>query len=158
MNGWAIVDLVPHTGPMVLLDELLDFGTDHVACAMTVREGTMFVDAASGFPAWAGIELMAQAIAVWNGCTARTQGDAVRPGFLLGTRSYSCPVTHFPIGAKLRVLAERGFNDPEGMAAFNCSIEHGDTRAQARLTVFSPPDAAALLSPDHPLLEPGNPS
>jgi len=158
MNHWSIADLVPHTGPMVLLDELLDFGTDHVACALTVREGAMFVDAHSGFPAWAGIELMAQAIAAWNGCTARTQGEDVRVGFLLGTRSYRCTALNFPIGAKLRVLAERSFNDPEGMAAFNCRIEHGHTLAQARLTVFSPPDAAALLSPDHPLLEPGHSS
>ncbi|MBB3227271.1 putative hotdog family 3-hydroxylacyl-ACP dehydratase [Luteibacter sp. Sphag1AF] len=145
--SWPIEQLLPHAGAMILLDELIECEIERVVCTRRVQRGAAFTDR-DGLPAWAGIELMAQTIAAWNGYNARVAGQPVRPGFLLGTRSYRCNVQHFPIGTELRIEAVRGFHDDEGMAAFICRIEAQDMLAEARLTVFSPPDASVLLDPE----------
>ncbi len=88
MSQPDILQLIPHQLPMALLDELIDHGPGHVRARMRVTNGKPFVDAAGRFPAWAGIELMRQAIAAFGGLESRACGQPVRIGFLLGTRRY----------------------------------------------------------------------
>lgn len=142
----AIADVVPHSGDMSLLDTILALDADRIVCTATVRNGGLFNDADDNFPAWAGVELMAQAIAAWAGAHALDEGRAPRLGFLLGTRHYSCNVDRFPLGSVLRVIAERAFHDDNGMGSFACRIEAPGIDAQARLSVFSPRDAERFFT------------
>ena len=146
MNAWPIADVLPHAGAMVLLDRVDELEAERIVCARGLRMGEPFVDADGSLPAWAGIELMAQAIAAWAGCHARAAGEPVRLGFLLGARQYRCAADAFPAGAELRIEAARGFHDDEGMGVFACRIDGGGVAAEARLTVFSPPDAATFAA------------
>lgn len=131
---------------MILLDAVLDHDADHVRCARKVPEhGLLHADDGS-LPAWAGVELMAQAIAVWAGCIAHVDGRPVQLGFLLGTRHYRCNVAGFAPGSDLVVSVRREFSDAAGMGVFACRIESAGVLAQAKLTVFSPPDASALFA------------
>ncbi|WP_233841447.1 hotdog family protein [Dyella sp. 2HG41-7] len=140
MKSWPIADVVPHAGDMILLDGIEDVKDERIVCTRMVRAGDMFVDADGCLPSWAGVELMAQAIAAWAGCRARAEQRPVQMGFLLGTRHYVCNVDAFAEGAHLRVEAERSFHDEQGMAVFNCRIEAPDGYAEARLNVYSPAD------------------
>lgn len=146
MNRWPIEQLLPHAGEMILLDALLEHGADHVRCSRRVPASGLFHDGDGSLPAWMGVELMAQAVAAWAGCTAKVANEPVRLGFLLGTRQYTCNVAAFAPGVTLTVTAQREFHDASGMGVFACTIAAPDVLAQARLTVFSPPDAATLLS------------
>lgn len=142
---WPIEQLLPHAGAMILLDAVLEHNAERTLCSRRVPQTGMFHDAHGNLPAWMGVELMAQTIAAWAGCRAMQAGEPVRLGFLLGTRHYVCNVPAFAPGCELRIEAHRDFHDAAGMGVFACRIEAPGILAQARLTVFSPPDAGALL-------------
>ena len=141
MNPWPIAEVVPHAGEMILLDRIEKVEDERIVCTRTVQAGGMFVDTDGSLPSWAGVELMAQAIAAWAGCCARAEQRPVQLGFLLGTRHYVCNVDAFAEGTHLRVEAERSFHDAQGMAVFNCRIDAPGVHADARLNVYSPSDA-----------------
>jgi predicted hotdog family 3-hydroxylacyl-ACP dehydratase len=146
MSPCPIAELLPHAGGMILLDAVLEADTERIACRRAVRAGDSFVDADGRLPAWAGVELMAQAVAAWAGWQGRREGRPPKLGFLLGTRHYRCDADFFAAGAELRVTAARSFHDANGMGVFACRIESADASAEANLTVFSPPDADAFLA------------
>lgn len=146
MTHWPIDALLPHAGTMILLDRVVTWEAERIVCERTVRRGDAFVEA-SGFPAWAGVELMAQTIAAWNGCQVLAAGGEIRPGFLLGTRTYRADVDTFPFGTRLVIEAVRSFHDDDGMGGFACRIDAPGVHAEARLTVFSPPDPTPFLDP-----------
>ena len=97
-------------------------------------------------PAWVGIELMAQSVAAYAGCRARSEGNPVELGFLLGTRKFECNVEHFPAGAELQIHALRSLEDDNGMGVFECHIHGAGIHASARLNVFRPPQAQNYLA------------
>jgi predicted hotdog family 3-hydroxylacyl-ACP dehydratase len=145
MSHWPIEELLPHAGEMILLDAVLEAGEEHMVCRRSVRPDP-FSDTDGSLPAWAGVELMAQCVAAWAGWQARHEQRAVQLGFLLGTRHYRCDVAAFPAGSELTVSAVRNFHDDNGMAVFACRIEASCGCAEARLTVFSPPDFDVFLA------------
>lgn len=131
---------------MVLLDAVESFDDDSIVCLRTLTPGGLFQNADGSLPAWAGIELMAQAIAAWLSCRGRATGEPVRLGLLLGTREFHSDADTFAAGTCLRISAHRSFHDEHGMGAFVCRIDGAGHVAQARLTVFSPPDAVAFFA------------
>lgn len=142
---YDIERVVPHRGTMRLIDRLLEWDDDHVAVELRVPvEGPFSTDA--GMPAWVGVEYMAQAIAAWAGCRARTAGKEPSIGFLLGTRRYTATESHFRAGALLRVEAMCELLGDNGLGMFGCRIlEDGREIATANVSVFEPPDAMAYL-------------
>jgi predicted hotdog family 3-hydroxylacyl-ACP dehydratase len=143
---WPIAEVVPHGGDMSLLDRMIELDAERIVCTAVIRAGGLFNHPDGSFPAWAGVELMAQSVAAWAGAHALNEQRPVRLGFLLGTRQYTCNVDSFPVGGELRIHAERAFHDENGMGSFACRIEGPGIDAQARLSVFSPPDADLFFS------------
>ncbi|MFC4764785.1 hotdog family protein [Dyella koreensis] len=143
-----IAEVLPHTGDMILLDRVIELAAERIVCTRTVRAGNTFVESDGTLPAWVGIELMAQTIATWAGCHARAAGEPIRLGFLLGARQYQCDVDAFSADSELRIEAVRHFHDEDGMGVFACRIDATGGHAEARLTVFSPPDAATFAAYD----------
>lgn len=141
MTLWPIAEVVPHSGDMNLLDEMIELDAERIVCTAVIRADGLFNDADGSFPAWAGVELMAQSVAAWAGAHALNEQRPIRLGFLLGTRQYECNVDSFPVGCILRIEAQRAFHDENGMGSFACRIEAPGIEANARLSVFSPPDA-----------------
>jgi predicted hotdog family 3-hydroxylacyl-ACP dehydratase len=140
-----IEPFVPHRGEMRLLDRLVECSEDDVVAECTVRHG-IFSDE-SGLPAWAGLELMAQAVASWAGYHAVRAGTPVKLGFLLGTRRYEAQISSFQFGATLTIHAHRELSGENGLGVFLCRILHEETTlATASLNVFQPPNVEAYLS------------
>jgi predicted hotdog family 3-hydroxylacyl-ACP dehydratase len=130
--------LVPHAGPMVLLDRVISVDEESLCAEVGIRSDTLFCDP-DGVGGWIGIEYMAQAIAAWTGYQAQLRGEPVRLGFLLGTRRYECSRPIFVLGSVLRVHVQRVFQNENGLGAFECSIDNEAGRlASANLTVFQP--------------------
>ncbi|ALM86900.1 3-hydroxylacyl-ACP dehydratase [Bordetella sp. N] len=146
-----MAELLPHSGAAVLLDKVLSCDEDSLVASVTVRPHEGYGDSDGNLPAWLGMEFMAQAVGAWAGCQARRAGVPVQLGFLLGTRRYDCRVPAFTAGMALTITAERSFQDAAGMGVFLCQIHLGeDCLAEARLNVYSPPDAGAFIDEPQP--------
>lgn len=133
-----IRSLVPHAGPMLLLDRVVSADADNLLAEVRIRSDSLFCNA-DGVGVWVGIEYMAQAIAAWAGYIARSRGEPVKLGFLLGTRRYECSRPIFVIGSLLQVHVRRAFQDESGLGSFECYIDDEQGRvATATVTVFQP--------------------
>lgn len=140
-----IRSLVPHAGPMVMLDRVISVDEDSLLAEVRIRSDSLFCSA-DGVGAWVGIEYMAQAIGAWAGYNARLRGEPIKLGFLLGTRRYECRRPIFVLGSVLRVHARRVFQDENGLGSFECSIDNeGGRVATAIVTVFQPPNINDFL-------------
>lgn len=123
---------------MVLLDRVVSADADNLLAEVRIRSDSLFCNA-DGVGVWVGIEYMAQAIAAWAGCIARSRGEPVKLGFLLGTRRYECSRPIFVIGSLLQVHVRRVFQDESGLGSFECYIDDEQGRvATATVTVFQP--------------------
>jgi predicted hotdog family 3-hydroxylacyl-ACP dehydratase len=134
----AIASLVPHSGPMCLLDRVLEHGPRHTVCAVDPARSHLLAAADGRVPAWVGIEYMAQCIAVHGGLVALARGEPPGPGLLLGSRRVSLAVDCFPPERELRVCA-RHHRGESGLVAFDCDVRGEDGEAalvEARLNVY----------------------
>ena len=142
MNEITIAELLPHPGPMLLLDRLLDYQEPECAA----RPGSVSATACcwtrrGNLPAWVGLELMAQTIAAWAGM--RGQGARSRCASACcsaaGSTSVGCRASR--TGERLVIEAECLLED--GGMSFECRILCGDLPcAEARLSTYLPGDEA----------------
>ena len=144
-----IRSLLPHSGTMVLLDRVVAADADSLCAEVAIRPDSLFCNA-DGVGAWVGIEYMAQAIAAYAGYLARLRGEAVKVGFLLGSRRYECSGPNFALGSILRVRIERVLQGENGLGSFECRIdalgtEPGMALATATVTVFQPANVNDFL-------------
>lgn len=151
MSFSEIRSLLPHAGPMVLLDRVVSSDEQALCAEVRISEDSLFYsDAAGGVGSWVGVEYMAQAIGAHAGWQAQLAGRAIRIGFLLGARKYSARVSEFAAGSVLLVRAQHVLRGENGLSAFDCSIalagEPGaEPLATATLTVFEPDDVDTFL-------------
>jgi len=155
MIDWPLAELIPHAGDMILIDEVLSFDAEQIHTRTIVKPGGLFNRANGDMPAWIGVELMAQSVAAYAGCQARSRGEAVALGFLLGSRKFECNVEHFAAGSELTIHALRSLQDDNGMGVFECrltapAVEGPAIEAFARLNVYCPPEAANYLAEGAP--------
>lgn len=143
-----VENYVPHRGPMLLLDRLLAADVDSAVAEVTVPQGGMFLHDA-GMPSWVGMEYMAQTVAAWAGWNALRKGQAVKIGFLLGSRKYEAAQAFFAPGMRLKVSVQCDLMGDNGLGMFDCRIHAEDERelASARISVFEPEDGSAHISP-----------
>jgi predicted hotdog family 3-hydroxylacyl-ACP dehydratase len=130
--------LLPHRDGMLLVDRVIDSAEGTLRAVLEIRESAWYVDA-NGMPAWMALEAMAQTVAACVGNTRRGQGLPPVQGYLLGTRRFRSARSAFPVGCTLEIVAERQYQEPSGIGAFECRIElDGERVADATLTVFDP--------------------
>jgi predicted hotdog family 3-hydroxylacyl-ACP dehydratase len=83
----GIAALIPHRGPMCLLDRVLAWDATRIECAaVNHRDLRHPLRTKSGLLASAAIEYAAQAMAVHGALCARAAGESAAPGFLASAR------------------------------------------------------------------------
>jgi predicted hotdog family 3-hydroxylacyl-ACP dehydratase len=83
----AIAALIPHRGPMCLLDRVIAWDATRIQCgAVNHREPRHPLRSRSGLLASAAIEYAAQAMAVHGALCADAAGTRAAPGFLASAR------------------------------------------------------------------------
>lgn len=143
--GMSAAEFVLHRKPMLFLDKLVDIGADFASCEWVVSEDFELTVPGLGVPAYAGVEYMAQCIAVHAGARARALGFVPPHGYLLGTRHYNCSVSHFEPGLTYQASCQELFRDTQGMGSFACRILlNGDSIASANLAVLEMPQEKKL--------------
>ncbi|GAB1267576.1 3-hydroxylacyl-ACP dehydratase [Aurantivibrio infirmus] len=141
---FEISEVVPHSGLMSLLDDIVDYDEESLTASVDIHPGVMFAEV-QGVPSWVGIEYMAQTIAAHAGVLQRLNGLEVKVGFLVGTRKLTCSHSYIPFDSKLLVKVEKEFQADNGLGVFNCSIRCGDIAMDAGLNVFQPEDVNEFL-------------
>ncbi len=140
-----IETLIAHRGVMRLIDRVLSDDGETTRVEAVVRGDGPFVRDGV-LPGWVGIELMAQAIGAWAGLRRLEKLEAVRLGFLLGTRRYECEPEGFRVGARLEIAVTQEIVSAQGLAVFGCRILEGArTLAHANVNVFQPEDVGGYL-------------
>jgi len=133
-----IATLVPQTGPMCLLDRVLEHGPEYTVCAVDPGRSRLLAGPDGNVAAWGGLEYMAQCIAAHGGLLARELGQAPKPGLFLGSRRVRFGVGCFESGRELRVSA-RHHHGERGLVAFDCEIQEamgGASLVSGRLNVY----------------------
>lgn len=123
MGTLEFLRLIPHRAPMVLVDEVTQFGAEQIRARRTVRAGDPFVTAA-GLSDAALIECLAQTIAAGDAVFAKSKGGRVRVGYLTG-------LTGVAIHGQARIgdvieLEARCRKRMEGMGLFVARATVGD--------------------------------
>lgn len=128
-------DLVPHAGPMVLLDELVQWEPGRARCRLTLREDAPFVRGGR-VDAVVTLEYMAQAVAACLGHEAYLGGEGVRVGMIIGCRKMDLHQPAIPVGAEVLVDAERT-RGHDTLSHFQCGVTvDGAPVASASLTLY----------------------
>lgn len=152
-----VAALLPHSGHMVLLDEILAYDHESLQASAHIGADHVLMQPDGTVPAWMAMEIMAQCIAALDGIHAHNGGESVRLGFLLGTRKLHLFADTLPLGCELLAETRQSIRDNNGFAVFDCSLriiaapagfrlpENGLV-AQAALNVFSPPDLDGYLA------------
>jgi predicted hotdog family 3-hydroxylacyl-ACP dehydratase len=136
---------LPHDGDMRLIDEIVDYEAEAVRCRVRIRRDSPFSEA-DGVPAWVGLEYMAQTMGVYSGIELLQRGEALRIGFLIGTRRYESVVPVFAIGMDLEISARVVLWEKDNLFAFDCAIhESGRKLAWGEIKAFRPLDVQAYL-------------
>lgn len=144
----SIQQVLPHEGRMLLLDELIEYGPEHVACGVTITASSLFCER-EGVPAWVGLEYMAQTACAYSGVEEVQRGMKPSVALLLGARRYRSSVAHFPVGARLRIVAKLLLRDENDLVAFDCAIWQGDaTLARGDVKAIRPRDLGAVVRGD----------
>ena len=140
-----IRSLVPHAGPMMLLDRVLTADEENLCAEVVIRPDSLFCTP-DGVGSWVGIEYMAQAVAAHAGYLARARGEPVAIGFLLGSRRYDCTRPAFAVGSTLRVFVKRLLVTDNGLGSYECRLDDNKgTAASANVSVFQPANADEFL-------------
>lgn len=134
--SFAVAEVVPHAGRMLLIDEILDYSSGSLTACVSIRESSLFLTG-NAVPAWVGIEYMAQAIAAWAGVQARLRGEPVKAGYLLGSRQYQASHPVFTLGDTLTIVVSKQYHEGE-LAVFDCKISGSQVSVSATLNVFQP--------------------
>ena len=87
LDHHGIAALIPHRGPMCLLERMTSWSASSIACAaVNHRDPEHPLRSASGLLASAMIEYAAQAMALHGALSAAAAGDRAAPGFLASAR------------------------------------------------------------------------
>lgn len=140
-------ELTPHAPPMLLIDEVLSCTDMRVHARARVRGDGLFFQKGRGLPSYVGFEIMAQAIAAYDGWVRRAKGEKPTLGFLLGCRRYQTSVDWFAEGETLEIVASSLIHEGE-MRSFDCKLltVGGVEVASGTLNVFRPDDPEAFLA------------
>lgn len=136
-----IAPLVPHSGKMILIDRIINFGNDFLQAEAEIYPNHILLQN-DVFHTYSAIEIMAQAVAAWAGCMATQSNEPVRLGYLLGTRKLHLHQPEIKIGTKLNIHIQLSIQDATGFGVFDCRLFEYETNnilCEGALNVFSPP-------------------
>lgn len=135
---------LPHTAPMVLLENVVHVDADSACCRVLVApDGVLvpFLDEQGNLPGWYALEIMAQTTGVWSGWHGMQNNEPPKIGLLLGARALRCRDPFFAAGSVLDTQIKLLMHDDK-ISCFECEIKvAGEVVASARMNTYQPCDA-----------------
>ncbi|MBQ4833468.1 3-hydroxylacyl-ACP dehydratase [Pseudoalteromonas sp. MMG010] len=148
MNTHTIESILPHTRPMILIDELIRYDDSSARCGVTITKHSNFYDQhTQSVPSHVGIEYMAQTIAAYANANQIDNGDDVAIGFLVSSRKYKMHTSKFKLDCTLTIDVEKLYSEPNGLSAFECIIKNDESVVvEAKINVFQPQNPEQFLA------------
>jgi predicted hotdog family 3-hydroxylacyl-ACP dehydratase len=137
INKADIRRLIPHSGLMCLLDEVIQWDDQSITCiSNTHRDPANPLRRDGHLSALHAFEYGAQAAAVHGGLHARSVGTTARPGYLAALRDARLHVLRLDdISLPLQIRANRLFGDGAN-TIYECRVSATDLPiAEARITI-----------------------
>ena len=125
---------MPHTGPMVLVDEMVAWAPGEATCRLRIRQEAPFVQA-DGVDAVVCVEYMAQAVAACLGYEAFVGGEGVRVGMIIGCRKMEILQPRIPVGAEVEIRVKR-VRGSQSLSHFSCEVATETPVATATMTLY----------------------
>ena len=57
---WSVSELLPHSGEMIVIDDVLAVGADWVESGVRIGEDSLLYEPGAGVPVWTGIEYISK--------------------------------------------------------------------------------------------------
>lgn len=142
MTYLAPQEYLPHTAPMLMLEEVVAVDAETAHCRVKVcSQGVLapFLTSTGALPNWYALELMAQTIGVWSGWHSVQAGNnKFLLGMILGARDLHTECTEFSANAMLDIKIHLLMRD-ERLGSFNCTVSNADSLlASGRINTFQP--------------------
>lgn len=154
MDYKSIESYLPHSGEMVLIDEIIEVGADFIITKTIIKNHAIFCESISdksqdlvdlsnlpissqslAFPTYKTIELMAQSLGVFRALNEKGSGSKL--GFLLGARRFE--ILHPFIFREARTKVVVSMQDSSGMGVYDCEIFEGENVvARASISALNP--------------------
>ncbi|GEM_PF-4019745 len=130
---------LPHSGDMVFVDGILEFGEDFVRTFTCVEAENAFLRDAN-FEAFGLVEVMAQTLGVFRALKDPKQSDKL--GFLLGVREFVCERENFAVGTRFETTAQVSLMDEaSGLGVYDCEVfVEGKRAASAKISTLNKPE------------------
>lgn len=140
MKRSAFAQLLPHTGRMRLVDQVLAWDSRHIRCSATShRDPANPLAEAGRLHAVCGVEYAAQAIALHAALAASVQGGAAQAGYLGGIRRLQLARARLDdIPDELIIEAERQLADSSGLVYDFSIAAAAETVLAGRLSILLP--------------------
>lgn len=135
-----VAPLLPHSGDMVLLDCVTEYGDDYLTAEMQVKADNILIKKGKLLTV-SGIEILAQGVAAWAGCMSFLADEPIRLGYLLGTRKLFVYTQEIPIGTNLQIKVKKSIQDAAGFGVFDCQLidlKENKVIVEGALNLFCP--------------------
>lgn len=159
MNYKSVESYLPHSGEMVLIDEIIEVGADFIITKTIIKNHAIFCESLESvgessesqvstdscdsthssqnfaFPTYKAIELMAQSLGIFRALNEKGSGSKL--GFLLGARRFE--ILHPYIFSEARTKVVVSMQDSSGMGVYDCEIFEGaNLIARASISALNP--------------------
>ena len=135
-----ISPLIPHSGEMVMLDKITEFGEDYLIAEMTVKPDCLLLKDGK-LATYMGAEILAQGVAAWAGCKCVKAGQPIGLGYWIGSRKLTLHRQDISVGSLLQIQIKRSIEDATGFGVFDCTLidlSNQQPLVDGALNVFRP--------------------
>ena len=146
MSYKSVESYLPHSGEMVLVDEIIEVGADFIITKTIIKNHAIFCESVGesaestesqslAFPTYKAIELMAQSLGIFRALNEKGSGSKL--GFLLGARRFEILRPFILREARTKVVVS--MQDSSGMGVYDCEIFEGENLiARASISALNP--------------------
>ncbi|AII15482.2 putative 3-hydroxylacyl-[acp] dehydratase [Campylobacter iguaniorum] len=132
-----IESLLPHSGDMVLVDEIIFVNTQSIKTRTTIKNSEFIKN--GKFPSYVLIEIMAQTLGLYK--SFLDKNSAQKLAFLIGSRKCELFRPNLEIGDVVDINASISIQDESGFGVYDCEAFVSDGLvARAKLSVLNPSD------------------
>lgn len=135
-----VAPMLPHSGEIVMLDKIIDFGEDFLIAETQITEDCLLVKNGE-LPTYMAAEIMAQGIAAWAGCKSMQAGVPIGLGYWIGSRKLKFHAPFVTLGHRFQIRIQLSIEDATGFGVFDCTMTDLDSEQlliEGALNVFRP--------------------
>lgn len=108
---------LPHSGDMVLIDEIVEVGEDYIITKSIIANHALFLENGA-MPTYKSLEMMAQSLGVFRGIKESESKNKL--GFLLGARRFE--IFQSSISGEIVIKATLSMQDESGLGVYDCEV------------------------------------